>query len=360
MESLGEKLRTAREEQGLDYEFISREINISQRYLEALEREDFSPFPGEPYALGFLRNYSEFLGLNVDEVMSLYRSFKIEEQPIPVEELLRGPSRLPRIITICCIVIAALGIAFGIYYLASNRTERVPPQLPETRPAQEHTLSMDFLERRLYPGDSVLISSGAASYRMIFSNLGEVLTLTSPRGPVILDLGQEVTIDLDNDGYTRLRIVAADFVKNDSSSGALLRFEQEIVLQPVVSFEVPQEALVTPREPAVVLFTSPNPYPFTLQASFQGFCFFRYEILFEADRPGRNEQFHQRGDEINITAQNGIRLGTSNAQALRLQVIGGGRTVPFDLGGPGEVVAADLRWVRDEANQFALVLIALD
>ena len=84
MESLGNKLKTAREAKGLSYDTVSRDTNISSRYLEALEKEDFSGFPGEPYVLGFLRNYSEYLGLNPDELQSLYRSLKLQEQPIPV------------------------------------------------------------------------------------------------------------------------------------------------------------------------------------------------------------------------------------------------------------------------------------
>ncbi|MDR0602384.1 MAG: helix-turn-helix domain-containing protein, partial [Treponema sp.] len=112
MESLGEKLRTAREEKGINFDEISRETNIASRYLEALEMENFSGFPGEPYILGFLRNYGEYLGLNVQELLSLYRALKIQEQPIPVEQLLRSPPRYPRIITgviIALVVLVAVG-----------------------------------------------------------------------------------------------------------------------------------------------------------------------------------------------------------------------------------------------------------
>jgi hypothetical protein len=109
-----------------------------------------------------------------------------------------------------------------------------------------------------------------------------------------------------------------------------------------------------------VLFTSPNAYPFTLQVVFQGYCLFRYEILFERDRPGRSEQYYQRSEELSLTAQNGIRLGISNARAVMLQVIAGGRTIPLEVGGPGEVVAAELRWVRDEDNRYSLALIRLE
>jgi hypothetical protein len=110
----------------------------------------------------------------------------------------------------------------------------------------------------------------------------------------------------------------------------------------------------------VVIFSSPSAYPFTLQSVFQGYCMFRWEILFERDRRDRNEQYFQRSDELNIQAQNGVRLWISNAQAAKLQVIGGGRTVPLDLGGAGEVVVADVRWVRDDENRYRLVVIRLE
>ena len=71
MESLGEKLKETRNEKGLTLDQISRETNISVRFLEALESENFDVFPGEPYVLGFLRNYSSYLDLDVQKIISL-------------------------------------------------------------------------------------------------------------------------------------------------------------------------------------------------------------------------------------------------------------------------------------------------
>lgn len=175
----------------------------------------------------------------------------------------------------------------------------------------------------------------------------------------MLDLGQEVTVDLNSDGFGELRILAADFVKNDNLAGALLRFEQGLPPQTAVA-DIPVETLSSGNEALLVILNSSGAFPFTLQAVFQGFCLFRHEILFERDKQGRNEHYYQRSDEINITAMNGIRLGISNAQAVKLQVIGAGRTVPFEAGGAGEVVAAELRWVRDDENHYRLVLLRLE
>ena len=360
MESLGNKLKTVREEKGFSIQHISMETNISSRYLDALEREDFSPFPSESYAMGYLRNYCEYLGLDQEEFLSLYRSLKIQEQPVPMEQLLREPSLLPKILAIIAIILGVLIIGAGAYFLIRNfpRDEQIVPQT--SRSASEYIMTGDFFERRFYPGDSILISSETDTYRLVFASISDAVTIVTPRNPVMLDLGQEVTVDLSDSGFTRLRIIAMDFLRNDSQSGALLRFEQEYLAQPAALVPPIPEELGAARETATVIFNSPNPMPFTLQAVFQSYCFFRYEVLFEQNRPGRIEQYYQRFEEISVTAQNGVRLGMSNAQAVRLQAIVAGRVFPFDAGGAGEVVAADLRWVRDEDNRFSLVLLRLE
>ena len=88
MESIGDKLRVEREQKGLSIEQIARDTNIAKRYLEALEIEDFSVFPGDPYLIGFLRNYAEYLGIDPEEMVLLYKNFTIQSQPVPMDELL--------------------------------------------------------------------------------------------------------------------------------------------------------------------------------------------------------------------------------------------------------------------------------
>ena len=186
---------------------------------------------------------------------------------------------------------------------------------------------------------------------------------------MILDLGQEVQVDLNTDGVEELRITAAEFSKNESGAGALLRFEiDEPPPAPpaVVETQGASDARPAPTAlsgtglaNAVVIFSSSSAYPFTLQAFFQGYCMFRWEILAEQNRRERAERYYQKGDELNIQAQNGIRVWLSNAATVKLQAIGGGRTVPLELGGSGEVVVAEVRWVWDDDSRYRLVLVKL-
>jgi cytoskeletal protein RodZ len=366
VESLGEKLRTAREAKGLNFDQVSRETNIAVRYLEGLETEQFSGFPGEPYIIGFLRNYGAYLDLDTQELLSLYRSFKIQEQPVPVEQLLRPPSKLPKILIIAAILLVILGAGGGITAYLFSRPPKVQENVAAERTPAEHILAGDSLERRLYKGDSILVPIESTQYKLELANLGEAVTIRTPGGTVILDLSQEANVDLNNDGIADLRITAADFAKNNPGMGALLRFDMSAaaaaapVPQPENAAASGEQAAPAGLSQAVVIISSPNAYPFTLQSSFQGYCMFRWEILFERDRRDRNERYFQRADELNIQANNGIRVWASNAQAAKFQVIGGGRTYPVELGAAGEVVVADIRWVRDDDNRYRLILARLE
>jgi len=364
VESLGEKLRITREEKAISLDQAGKDTKITVRYIQALEQEDFSVFPGEAYITGFLRNYSVYLGLDTQEILSLYRAFKIQEQPIPVEQLLKRPSLLPKIALIVLAAILVFGlIGGGIYLLISNfqDTENIRHI---SREPQEYLMTGDVFERQFFIGDSILITDVTDQLKFELLNINETVTLQTPVGILSLDLGQEENVLLNN-GISILGIKVLDFARNNADMGTRLHFEINDAVEniPYLVFDEETAAAVSAgiSTPTVstVLINSPNPYPFILQVNFQGNCMFRWEILAERDRRDRNERFFQRAEELEIQAQNGIRIWVPNAQAAKFQVIGGGRTVPFEIGAAGEVVVADVRWVRDE-NRFRLIVTRLE
>lgn len=76
MFEIGASLREARLRQGLDLRDAETATKIRTKYLRALEEERFDQLPAETYIRGFLRTYSEHLGLDgqlyVDEYNSRY------------------------------------------------------------------------------------------------------------------------------------------------------------------------------------------------------------------------------------------------------------------------------------------------
>jgi cytoskeletal protein RodZ len=366
MTSLGETLRKTREDKGLDIDAVARDTNIARRYLVALEEENFDQFPAEAYALGFMKNYGEYLGLDTDELLSLYKALKIQETPVP-DVLLFKPksSAASKLLPAAIILFVLLGGGGAYFFLSRDKPETEVE--PAVHVAQNYIFESGVLEQRFYAGDSLTVPANGALYKFTLANFGEVVTIDTPSGVLILDLSQTVSIDFDDDGVNELAISLEDYSRNDPLMGAWIRFElqdesagAEVPVAENAATDTVAAAAAVPANNARTVFSSATPYPFTLQAEFLGFCMFRWQILREANRQGRTEQYFARGNELSIQAQNGVRLWVSNAAAVRLQAIGSGRTQAVEIGGSGEVVVADIAWVREDTGGWRLAVVRLE
>jgi len=74
-ESVGARLRQAREERGLDLLAVHDRLGRPITQLEALEADDMVALPDEALAVSTLRRYATFLGLDED---TLTRDFRTE------------------------------------------------------------------------------------------------------------------------------------------------------------------------------------------------------------------------------------------------------------------------------------------
>jgi len=72
MASLGEQLGAARRARGQSLEDVSNDTNISKRYLEALEEDNYDMLPGQVYVVGFLGSYAKHLGMDTEAVIKQY------------------------------------------------------------------------------------------------------------------------------------------------------------------------------------------------------------------------------------------------------------------------------------------------
>ena len=65
-ETIGQRLKKAREYRNLSLEKAADATHIRSVYLRALEADDFSTMPSPVQARGFLRNYAQYLNLDLD------------------------------------------------------------------------------------------------------------------------------------------------------------------------------------------------------------------------------------------------------------------------------------------------------
>lgn len=69
---VGEYLRRAREEKGLQLEDAARVTKIGKNYLAAIEEGRFEKLPNAAYIKGFLRLYAGYLSLSGDDIVARY------------------------------------------------------------------------------------------------------------------------------------------------------------------------------------------------------------------------------------------------------------------------------------------------
>src|SRR5215470_9270785 len=116
MSQLGERLRTARESQGIGLAQAAVETRILQRYLVALEDGDFQHLPGDVYARGFVRNYAVYLSLPAEELIELYRRERGMSEPIRVVPATSAPRirgfMMPSFFAVFFIVLTLVGLAY--------------------------------------------------------------------------------------------------------------------------------------------------------------------------------------------------------------------------------------------------------
>jgi len=146
VQTLGALLRERRESMGVTLAEVEVATRIRQKYLAALESEEWHLLPGEVVGRGFLRNYADYLGLDPQEIMERRRattdmgmtqalSTTSAGAPLPPERevdyrpkevelkdegdgIQRGDIRLTPVLMIMAVAVVA---ALGLWGLASLR-----------------------------------------------------------------------------------------------------------------------------------------------------------------------------------------------------------------------------------------------
>ena len=76
----GELLSTARKKKRRRYKKLSEELGIPEKYLEALESNNFDEMAGPTYVKGYLRAYAKKLGLDSDLVINAFNDYMRDEK----------------------------------------------------------------------------------------------------------------------------------------------------------------------------------------------------------------------------------------------------------------------------------------
>lgn len=128
---IGFEIRQVRESLGWNLTDIAAALRIRLTYLEAIERGDLAALPGAAYQTGFVRTYSQALGLDGDEILRRFRaegtSFVPKAElsflaPVPDRAVPTGA------IVLVCVFLVLTG--YGLWYRHTENQARLAAAIP--------------------------------------------------------------------------------------------------------------------------------------------------------------------------------------------------------------------------------------
>jgi cytoskeleton protein RodZ len=141
--TVGQELRGARISRGEDLVSISRILKIRREHLDALEEDNLSALPGRTYAVGFIRAYAEYLGLNPARTVERFKTEIAGRDEVSPTAGFKEDEEVPGLswgwIFIALIVLAVLGYgAYDLFISAGSQNSpsvaAVPSQMVEKAP----------------------------------------------------------------------------------------------------------------------------------------------------------------------------------------------------------------------------------
>lgn len=150
--SIGDILKRARDRKKLTLENVTKAIKIHQNYIKALEADDYSVFSGKVHSKGFLKIYAEYLELNPDDILALWRreyerEFEAKEKSQLKPKKFIEPSKIvvtPSFVGTILAVILIFGFFSYLYYQYKNFTGA--PRLEIYYPPDNLVLDKDILD----------------------------------------------------------------------------------------------------------------------------------------------------------------------------------------------------------------------
>jgi cytoskeleton protein RodZ len=277
-ESLGEKLRRAREERGISISEVAEQTRISPLYLKSIEIDDYKPLPGGIFNKGFVRSYARYIGFDENEALADYAQLMAESAlPTDLDQTIHHSevwtddrtvrSTAPTVIfAVVILALLAGGIALLVRYLSGPSS----PNLATSNSVSLANVNSNASNGNAFTGQPA--STPASAFVVELKATGERVwvgyTLDGTRTEKTLDPGESVRLDVQNSirlGYAKVKAQSLELAINGKrmnvlAGGAKGNFDFNIDKNNVSQIFQSGELGTAPVERPVVTAT-PRPAP---------------------------------------------------------------------------------------------------
>lgn len=308
---LGDEFRQARREKGLEVTDVADELRIRRLYLKAIEEGRFGILPGTVYAIGFVRSYADFIGLDDQKTVERFRRIVGEEVesepdlnfPIPSDE-----SRLPGRWTILGSILV-LVILYGVWSLTQPQTLPQIPTPPVNTGAENQSPSQqrngqnggqNSDEFDVIPEELPQIDDGNQTGSTNQALDGEVVSTTKDAEQLQNDLGAD-----RNDGQNRDQQNAI-IQTPDTTPGNQTGQENQSIANDSANTTTPQSR------------TKPRPVSRVTLVAVQD----SWIEIRDNDGDRIVARTMEPGDQFDVPAMDNLRLLTGNAGGVKVRIDG--------------------------------------
>jgi cytoskeleton protein RodZ len=365
MEALGSYLKDVRENANLSIDKVVDETHIVRKFIEAIEKDEFSMFPGEAYLKGFLRTYSEYLGLDPDDVVKRYEKIKIAEEPTPIEQLIPKPKFdfRPLILISTTVILSAaiiIGIIFFIVKISGNinnngniaELDRKKNDKKKKSDKDPTVYKMIENEKKfdLKKGDLVEFNVGQNKESITVKELSPTVVINDSEGrEYILIKSYPQKVDLNNDQNNEFQ-VTLDYWDDKMASLSIKLFGEGGQSS---SSEITSSVTNLQGDNIEKIATEAAQTDIQADLNFQDECFMRYQI----DNSPYVESYNKSGKSVSLKAKSSIMLWFSNAGAAKINFSNYNKS--YNAGESGKIEVKLIKWVLNNSGQNELQISSL-
>lgn len=163
---LGRTLLEKREAKGISISRAAHDLLIKKEQLESLEAGDWENLPEPPFVRGFIKNYGDYLGLDTQRLLALYRrEYDASKHPsanLKGRKLKRFLITPTRIVTLASIFVVGL---FVLYLIIQYLSIISSPKLDVFAPPSDTTTPAPVIrvDGKTQPGATVAVNGDFAA-----------------------------------------------------------------------------------------------------------------------------------------------------------------------------------------------------
>lgn len=137
MLSVGEILKKQRERLKIDLLDVEKEIKVRQKFLSAVEKNNWGIFSSKVYISGIIKNYSLFLGLDPNNILAFFRRDYERQESIRFKRKLAGHYFAPETRKIFIAILVLIFVLFFGYFGFQLKLYFSPPKISILSPKTE-------------------------------------------------------------------------------------------------------------------------------------------------------------------------------------------------------------------------------